>query len=304
MNDGTIGIGCDWGTTNLRLYRLGNDGLILEKRDLSAGIMAIKNAQFESAFCTAMGDWLISYPNAHIILSGMIGSRQGWRETPYLPCPTNIEKITQGLVPVTLSNGRRIWLTPGLSYVNKQGSPDVMRGEEVQILGALTALGSEKMLVCLPGSHSKWAKVIAGEVLEFNTYITGELFEAIKANTIIGKMINPGSWDDNAFIEGVDHANSSNNLLNQLFNVRAKGLFNQLTPFTAGAFLSGLLIGHELKEALIDGNLHEICLIGQGRLVTLYEKAITHEGFKARTLSSDIIAIGHMKLIKTIRSIT
>jgi 2-dehydro-3-deoxygalactonokinase len=303
MNDGTIGIGCDWGTTNLRLYRLGNDGLILEKRDLSAGIMTIKNAEFESAFYTAMGDWLSNYPNAHIILSGMIGSRQGWKETPYLSCPTNVEKISQGLVPLKLGNGRRIWLTPGLSYINKQGSPDVMRGEEVQILGALTALGSHKMLVCLPGSHSKWAKIIAGEVLEFNTYITGELFEAIKSNTIIGKMIDPGSWDDNAFLEGVDHANSSNNLLNQLFNVRAKGLFNQLTPFTAGAFLSGLLIGHELKEALIDGKLHKICLIGQGRLVTLYEKALVHGGVKSQTLSSDIIATGHMKLMKTIKRI-
>jgi 2-dehydro-3-deoxygalactonokinase len=250
-----------------------------------------------------MGDWLSNYPNAHVILSGMIGSRQGWKETPYLSCPTNVEKITQGLVPLKLGNGRRIWLTPGLSYINKQGSPDVMRGEEVQILGALTALGSHKMLVCLPGSHSKWAKIIAGEVLEFNTYITGELFEAIKSNTIIGKMIDPGSWDDNAFLEGVDHANSSNNLLNQLFNVRAKGLFNQLTPFTAGAFLSGLLIGHELKEALIDGKLHKICLIGQGRLVTLYEKALVHGGVKSQTLSSDIIATGHMKLMKTIKRI-
>jgi 2-dehydro-3-deoxygalactonokinase len=250
-----------------------------------------------------MGDWLSNYPNAHIILSGMIGSRQGWKETPYLSCPTNVEKISQGLVPLKLGNGRRIWLTPGLSYINKQGSPDVMRGEEVQILGALTALGSHKMLVCLPGSHSKWAKIIAGEVLEFNTYITGELFEAIKSNTIIGKMIDPGSWDDNAFLEGVDHANSSNNLLNQLFNVRAKGLFNQLTPFTAGAFLSGLLIGHELKEALIDGKLHKICLIGQGRLVTLYEKALVHGGVKSQTLSSDIIATGHMKLMKTIKRI-
>ena len=300
MNDGTIGIGCDWGTSNLRFYRLGKSGQIIERRQFSAGISTIKNNEFEAFFTKAIQDWLDNYPTIPVVISGMAGSRQGWRETPYLPCPANIEKIVNKLTPIKLSYGRTIWIAPGLSYTNNQGLHDVMRGEEVQILGALNIIGLKKKLICLPGSHSKWATVAAGHVSEFSTYITGELFEAIKSGTIIGSMIDPNAWNDEAFIQGIDGVGTSKNILNQLFTVRTKGLFNQLTSTTAGAFLSGLLIGYELTGALAGTRFKKIFLIGDGQLTNLYQKALLHKGLKPKVFAPDIIASGHFKIIKII----
>ncbi|MDG1273492.1 MAG: 2-dehydro-3-deoxygalactonokinase [Alphaproteobacteria bacterium] len=300
MNDDTIGIGCDWGTSNLRFYRLGNSGQIIERRQFSAGVSSIKDNKFEAFFTKAIQDWLDNYPNIPVIVSGMAGSRQGWKETSYLPCPANIEKIVNKLTPIKLNYGRTIWIAPGLSYTNYQGLHDVMRGEEVQILGALSIIDRKKKLICLPGSHSKWATVAAGHVLEFHTFITGELFEAIKAGTIIGSMIDPNAWNDDAFIQGIDSVGTSKNILNQLFTVRTKGLFNQLTSTTAGAFLSGLLIGYELAGALAGTRFKKIYLIGDGQLTTLYQKALLHKGLEPKVFAPDIIASGHFKIIKII----
>ena len=181
----------------------------------SVDISTIKNNEFEDFFTKAIQDWLDNYPTVPVVISGMSGSRQGWRETPYLQCPANIEKIVNKLTPIKLSYGRTIWIAPGLSYTNNQGLHDVMRGEEVQILGALNIIGLKKKLICLPGSHSKWATVAAGHVSEFSTYITGELFEAIKSGTIIGSMIDPNAWNDEAFLQGIDGVGTSKNILNE-----------------------------------------------------------------------------------------
>ena len=300
MKDDTVGIACDWGTSNLRVYRLGPNAKIIEKRDFSAGITAIKNRKFEDTFMKATQDWLHEYADIPITISGMAGSRQGWIEAPYLPCPTNVLTIANNLTPIRLRSGRIVWLTPGLSYTNSDGLPDVMRGEEVQILGALSTINSEKITICLPGSHSKWATVVGEDVTEFNTYITGELFEAIKSHTIVGAMIDPNSWDEKAFIEGIKFSASTNNILNQLFAVRAKGLFNQLTTATAGAFLSGLLIGHELEAALAGARFRKVYLIGHGQLTNLYHTTLLEKGFDPKILTPDIIANGHFKLMKKI----
>lgn len=300
MNDDTVGIACDWGTSNLRVYRLGPNAKIIEKRDFSAGITKIKNKKFEDTFTGATKDWLDQYTDIPITISGMAGSRQGWKEVPYLPCPTNIQKIANNLTPIRLQSGRLVWLTPGLSYTNNNGLPDVMRGEEVQILGALSNINSEKITICLPGSHSKWATVVGEDVTEFNTYITGELFEVIKSHTIVGAMIDPNSWDEKAFVEGIEFSATTNNILNQLFAVRAKGLFNQLTTATAGAFLSGLLIGHELGAALASARFSKVYLIGHGQLTNLYHTALLEKGFDPKILTPDIIADGHFKLIEKI----
>ena len=300
----TAAIGCDWGTSSLRAYRLGADGRVLDRRETPDGIMAIKDGAYEAAFETAVGDWMDGAPEAPVILSGMIGSRQGWKEAPYLACPADVASLASALMPVDLARGRRVWIAPGLSHRDADGTPDVMRGEEVQILGALEAFGAatsgSAATVCLPGSHSKWARVEAGRVLGFATHMTGELFDAVRGHTIIGQMIEPGAWDDQAFLEGLDRAPEPGGLLGHLFGVRAKGLFDTLRPETAGAYLSGLMIGHELVAALDSGGGGggggEICLIGGGRLMELYAAALSHRDRPCRKLSPDIAAAGHMKL--------
>ena len=305
----TVAIGCDWGTSSLRAYRLGSDGAVLERRETARGIMAVEAGGFEAAFEDSVGDWLDAAAGAPVVLSGMIGSRQGWREAPYLACPADIAGLAAALLPVDLARGRRIWIAPGLSHRDSGGTPDVMRGEEVQILGAQEAIGDAPALVCLPGTHSKWARVRDGQVLGFSTHMTGEVFEAVRGHTILGRMIDAEAWDEPAFLDGLVRGRAPGGLLGHLFGVRAKGLFGELDDRTAGSYLSGLMIGHELDAALgaenadteiEGGTAGEICLIGAGRLVELYAIALTHLGRDCRILPADVVAVGHLRLARAL----
>lgn len=299
MSD-TAAIGCDWGTSSMRAYRLGAEGAVLERREAARGIMTIADGAFEAAFEAVLGDWLDQAGAAPVILSGMIGSRQGWREAPYLACPANVGDLASALLALDLARGRRVWIAPGLSHRDAGGTPDVMRGEEVQILGALEALGEGPALVCLPGTHSKWARVEAGRVLGFATHMTGEVFEAVRDHTILGRMIDAEAWDDAAFLAGLRRSGEPGGLLGQLFGVRAKGLFGELDEKTAGAYLSGLAIGHECRAALAGGKRAEIALIGAGRLVGLYGTALDHLGHRTRTLAPDVAATGQWRLAQAV----
>lgn len=297
----TAAIGVDWGTSSLRAYRLAEDGAILERRETPSGIMAIEAGAFEAAFEEAVGDWLDAADKAApVVLSGMIGSRLGWHEAPYLSCPANVAELAAALLPVDLARGRRIWIAPGLSHHDAGGTPDVMRGEEVQILGARNMLGDESAMVCLPGTHSKWAQVEAGRVIGFATHMTGEVFEAVRGHTILGRMIDGDAWDDVAFIAGLERAGEPGGLLGHLFGVRAKGLFGDLDEGTAGGYLSGLMIGHECNAALMAVGTATVALIGAGPLVELYAKALSHLGHDSQILPSDVAAAGHMRLARTL----
>jgi 2-dehydro-3-deoxygalactonokinase len=296
----TAAIGVDWGTSSLRAYRLADDGAVLERREAALGIMAVEGGAFEAALEETIGDWLDAAGKALVVLSGMIGSRQGWREAPYLACPADVAELAAALLPVDLARGRRIWIAPGLSHRDDGGTPDVMRGEEVQILGALDGLGAGPAMVCLPGTHSKWARVEAGRVMNFATHMTGEVFEAVRGHTILGRMIKDDAWDDAAFMAGLERAGEPGGLLGHLFGVRAKGLFGDLDEGMAGAYLSGLMIGHEFAAALGRVDNGSIALIGAGRLVELYAKALTHLGHESRTLAADVAAVGHMRLARAL----
>ena len=269
----TFSICADWGTSSFRAYRLTRSGKVLEGRRADAGILAIDDGDFDGAFMSLVGDWLEATPDVPVILSGMIGSRQGWSEAPYLHCPASVQALGQALHPLSLSSGRRAWIAPGLTCQDGSGVPDVMRGEEVQILGALEVLALEDALFCLPGTHSKWAQVSAGSVTGFQTYMTGEVFDVLRRESILGRMIEHAAWSDEGFAEGVKRSGDGGHLLNQLFGVRAAGLFEQLSPETAGAFLSGLVIGHEVRAALIPEQT--VYLLGESGLIELYSKAIT-----------------------------
>ena len=291
-------LGVDWGTTSFRAYRLDADGGVLDARRADAGIRSIDDGDFEGAFEQLVGDWLDAAPGVPVVLSGMIGSRQGWVETPYLPCPAAVADLGAALVPLDLARGRRIYLAPGLSTRGSAGIPDVMRGEEVQILGAVDRLGVDHATLCLPGSHSKWARVEDARVTGFATHLTGEAFEALRRHTILGRTIDHAAWDDAAFLAGVDRSGDAGGVLHHLFGVRAAGLFGELEPTTAGAFLSGLLIGHELRAAAAEvadegGTVH---LIGETGLVALYGQALGRVGVASQEGPRDAAARGLHRL--------
>lgn len=290
----TSAIGVDWGTTTFRAFRFGEDDSALEIRRAEAGIRAIDDADFEGALEHLVGDWLDMADNVPVVLSGMIGSRQGWIEAPYLSCPADLGDLAGGLVPLDLARGRRIYVVPGLSYRDAGGVPDVMRGEEVQILGAIERLDTEVATLCLPGTHSKWAWVEGRHVTGFATHMTGEVFDVLRRHSILGTMIEHAAWDQDAFQRGVARAaqTDAGGLLHQLFGVRAAGLFGELSPETSGAFLSGLVIGYELRAALASHPGGPVRLIGDEGLVPLYRQALAGFGIEAVDGPMDAAARG------------
>lgn len=279
-------IGVDWGTTSLRAYRMDEAGLVLDRHASGNGILNVTNGDFAGTLRAAIAAWL-ALGERRVLLSGMIGSRQGWIEAPYLPCPAGAAEIGAALVRVPFE-GAEVLLVPGLTDADPSGTPEVMRGEETQIIGVLGATASAT--ACLPGSHSKWAQVTDRRVAWFRTYFSGEAFAAMRSATILGRMMTDGPTDLAAFDRGLARAGDPGHLLHHLFGVRTLGLFHRLREDESGSYLSGLLIGHEVRAALSSGAT--VHLIGAAPLCALYARAITRLGATPVIEDSDAAARG------------
>ena len=279
-------IAVDWGTTSFRAFRLAADGAVLARVEAGDGILAVAGGDFAGVLRRHIAPWLAA-GERHVLLSGMIGSRQGWVEAPYLSCPAGAAEIAAALVPVAF-DGAQVLLVPGLSDADEAGVPEVMRGEETQILGVVDYLADG--IACLPGSHSKWARVGGGRILGFRTFFSGEAFAAMRGATILGRMMEDGPTDPAAFIRGLARAAEPGHLLHHLFGVRTLGLFGRLAAAESASYLSGLLIGHEVRAAMTDGD--RVHLIGAPALGTLYARAIEAAGGMAILEDSDAAASG------------
>ncbi len=286
-------IAVDWGTTNFRAFRL--DGAALVGRiPEGPGILAISPDSFPAVLEAAIHPWLEA-GERRIVMSGMVGSRQGWVEAPYLPCPADPAALAAAAVAVPFA-GADLRLIPGLVASDPSGTPEVMRGEEVQIAGVLDRTGPNA-LVCLPGSHSKWVRLVDGRIDGFTTHLTGEAFAALRQHTILGRLIQDAPTHTAAFTDGIDRSAEPGGLLHHLFGVRTLGLFDRLPPNQAGSFLSGLLIGHEVRAMAPGGLVH---LVGAPALCTLYAVAIAHVGGNALILDEDAAATGLGRLAEHI----
>jgi 2-dehydro-3-deoxygalactonokinase len=276
-------IGIDWGTSSVRAYRIDTDGRVLNRVEAARGILQVPAGGFADALRDLAGAW-IDAGDTRVLLSGMVGSRQGWREAPYLPCPAGPADLAANLVRIAFA-GADVRLVPGLSAADAAGVPEVMRGEETQIAGI-----EGDGLTCLPGSHSKWARVSGGRITGFTTYLSGEAFAAIRAATILGRMMPDAPDDPAAFDRGVAHATLPGHLLHHLFGVRTLGLTGQLAETASASYLSGLLIGHEVRAAMPQGTL--VRLVGAAPLCRLYARAITTLGGSAVIAEPDAAARG------------
>jgi 2-dehydro-3-deoxygalactonokinase len=281
-------IGVDWGTSSFRAFRLAEDGAVMDRIDRPLGILHVPPGGFEAALRDAVGPWL-AQGETRVLLSGMVGSRQGWVEAAYLPCPAAPAALAAALTPVPFP-GATALLVPGLSDTDESGTPEVMRGEETQIMGVLPDLGADA-LVCLPGSHSKWARVRAGRIVSFRTMLSGEAFAAIRGGTILGRMMPDAPHDAAAFARGLARAAEPGHLLHHLFGVRALGLAGRLAESESASYLSGLLIGHETRAAFADDAAH-VYLVGSRTLTGLYKTAIEAAGGAATILAEDAAASG------------
>jgi 2-dehydro-3-deoxygalactonokinase len=289
-------IAIDWGTSSFRAYRLAADGSVADKRAVPLGILAVQDGKFAEALESQVGDWLDA-GEAPVVMSGMIGSRQGWKEAPYAACPAGAKEIAAWMVEVRWGEGRRAWIAPGLKCTDAQGIPDVMRGEEVQILGVLDRLMRPSSWICLPGTHSKWVRVKGGRILEFATHMTGEVFAVLKAHSILGRMMSEAEVDAVAFEQGVLRAREPGGLLHHLFGVRTRGLLGGLPNEHSAAYLSGLLVGHEL-EAIPRLESASVYLLGAPELASLYAGALKSYGVDAAILDPDAVVGGLRNLAR------
>jgi 2-dehydro-3-deoxygalactonokinase len=222
-------------------------------------------------------------------MSGMIGSRQGWKETAYIPCPAGRNDIASAMSTVTW-NANRAWIAPGLRCRHGTGVHDVMRGEEVQILGIIDELGSGEHHICLPGTHSKWVIVRDNKIVSFTTHMTGEVFAILKDHSILGRTMAVDHFSETAFLGGVARAADPDGLLHHLFGVRAQVLSDELAEDESAAYLSGILIGHELRSSTTGGG--GIHLLGSTELTKLYTMAAASMNIDTVIHDADSVARG------------
>jgi 2-dehydro-3-deoxygalactonokinase len=296
-------IGLDWGTSSLRAYRIDGDGRILERRASGEGILATGEGGFAGALARIAGDWLGD--GLPVIASGMIGSRQGWREVPYLPCPAGALELGSALFPVPLPDGVELMFTPGLVRVDADGVPDVMRGEETQVVGAVAeagpgpAEGAAGRILLLPGTHSKWVRTENGRVVWFATFMTGELFAVLARHSILGRLMEGDGLDEAGFAQGLAHGGGvgtePGGLLRRLFSARTLALLDRLPGTAVRGYLSGLLIGCEIAEAraCLGGSLPEVTVIGGAELAGRYRRALEAAGALTREVGEAATARGH-----------
>ncbi len=281
-------IALDWGSTSARAYLMAEESDVIGQRHAPLGVLNVKDGDFEGALLELCGPWLLVRTETPIVASGMIGSRQGWSEAPYVECPAGPQELGRGMKAIEVAKRRKLWIVPGVSFTGADGVPDVMRGEEAQIFGALSPVGQEgkSALYLLPGTHSKWVRVENGRIVWFKTFMTGELFSVLSRHSILGKLMETGeATDDAAFRRGVEHAyHDPYGLSAMLFSARTLALFDQLPATGIADYLSGLLIGHEIftaERALTAKSDRDegVVLIGESSLVRNYQRALTYVGW-------------------------
>ncbi len=287
-------IGVDWGTSRLRVALVGRDGVVLAEHAADAGILAVPDGGFAAVLRDAVaalaGPAGLPPTSLPIVLSGMITSRQGWHELPYAACPADAPALARAIRRVDEPGLGPLHFITGLAWTGSDGLPDVMRGEETQILGQ-DDLATDEAVV-LPGTHSKWVVVETGRILRFRTYLTGELFAVLKAHSILGRLMAVGPEDAAAFARGVRAGLAGPGLLGSLFSARALPLLGGLPEAGVADYLSGLLIGAEIREALASERPEAVVVIGSDALARRYAAAFELAGLRHRPGRADAAVRG------------
>lgn len=271
-------VAIDWGTSSFRAWLLDADGNALDSVQDDLGILKVPSGNFEAVFDDQLCPWFEKHGPLPALASGMIGSRQGWVEAPYVACPAGPKELADHLAVVRTSSSITLHIVPGMNY-SDEGVPDVMRGEETQVAGAIADWQLSKVCV-LPGTHSKWMLVRDGCIQQFKTFMTGELFSLLVEYSILGRLMEGREFDDAAFERGCRIVmESEGELLSQLFSARTLGLFEQLPLTGIHSYLSGLIICSEIREGLAkfpqlnEAQARPVKLIGDETLLRLYQRA-------------------------------
>lgn len=268
----------DWGSTHRRVYVIDGAGAVITRGQDSHGVLAIAPGGYPDELAALRA----RFGALPVMAAGMVGSTRGWREAPYVPVPAGVAQLAAALVRMEMQDLR---IVPGVSLL-EGGRADVMRGEEVQVLGAVQAgLAPAQALFCQPGTHNKWIEVQGGRIVRFRTAMTGELFALLRDHSTLSEMMDGKVEDGPAFRDGVAAAREDGGLLAQLFSVRAGVLLNTRPRAQAAAFASGLLIGADVASQPLRGcTVH---LLAGAQLASLYAAAIQMQGGAVARVDSE-----------------
>ena len=274
-NDGFIAV--DWGTTNRRAYRVDAGGQVVAEMEDDAGVTTVAKDGFPAAVARIterLGE-------APLLMAGMIGSDRGWHQASYVPCPASPADLARNLL--WMEPGR-IAIVPGVAFTG-EGRADVMRGEEVQVFGHMAGHDGGNALLCHPGTHTKWVRLSAGAIAEFRTFMTGELFGLLRDHSILGPLLQGHGPPDADFLAGVDRGLAGSDLAADLFSVRAGVLLGTRARESAAGWVSGLLVGADVRGGLASfsgtGGAEKprcVTVLGRPELNRLYCAALAHAG--------------------------
>lgn len=289
----------DWGTTNLRVFACSSDGTILNRAQSTQGIKTVPAGSYPEVLASMIKKLGMS-SNLPIFVCGMAGAKGGWLEAPYCQAPLALEDLADHLTP--LPDGLNGYLLPGAKAASADGTSDVMRGEEIQVFGGMSRLGIRDAVLCLPGTHSKWVRVRDGQIVGFATFMTGELFQAL-SHTILA-CDTDAAHDPEAFGIGLEASvDADYGLLHRLFSARTQVLDAVLEPGQVSAYVSGLLLGHELAESASFREPGDaVVLIGAETLCHRYREALAHFDTECILLeSSDTACAGVAALCRLLQ---
>lgn len=259
----------DWGTTNCRAYLLDGAGRALRQTSSGLGILSVPQGAFPDVLSAIQRDLDADGP---VLIAGMAGSNRGWFEAPYVTAPATAHAIAAAALAVP--GARNVWILPGV----RMGPPhraDVMRGEETQILGA----GMDEGALCLPGTHTKWARVSGGTIASFSTTMAGEIFQLLRKHSILSGSLPPepsAAPDTDGFLAGLAAAKQGR-FLGSAFGVRPMALLDGRPPAWCEGYLSGLVIGTDVREAALEPG-SAVTVVGADLLARLYADALRAAG--------------------------
>lgn len=291
-------IAVDWGTSNLRAWSIGDDGAVLASTGSDQGMGKLTPEQFPAALLMVTEELAPAAGALDVVICGMAGARQGWLEAPYLEAPTDLKTLGVGAVhPQIPDTPLKVSILPGVCQ--RAGGENVMRGEETQLLGLASIAPDYAGLVCMPGTHSKWARLEGTRITSFSTAMTGEMFDLLKTHSVLRHSLG-GSLDgperESGFQvgarDGLDHPEA---LLGQLFRVRASALVSGRTPDWCAGYLSGLLIGTEIAAHRSEIGTDPVPLIGSTALCALYARVLAMTGAAGRVVDSTEVVLAGLK---------
>jgi len=292
----------DWGTTSFRADLVTGAGEVLGHIETAQGISTLQGSGFGQVLTAALEPWRAAHGSLPVVALGMVTSRNGWIEVPYVPCPAGPSDLARGAVRRELTDGAALMLLPGLTDPARQPFPDVMRGEETQIVGN----GLDRAAtVILPGTHSKWARVRDGRIEGFQTFVTGEIFALLMAHSFIARAaVTPDAPDMDAFHRGLVEAERTPAMLSVLFSARTGGLARMLRAEQVGDYISGLVIGQEFRQARETGWFgpgETVDIVGNDGLNLRYSVAAEVFGLNVRSVADQAAVRGALAILEHAR---